>query len=396
MRVIAPPVRRYMPPTAVILICLAVSSLLTTATILFDLEVAGFSSRLRICQAERPADAVANFLIQQGNHDENLVPRHSDYQKLLKAVCLSISSHLEYEFISCTEDDEPNDFLDMRQKYITAVLGDGNELRIILREGYSSNHIARCVCSKISCTFSDFEALEDYMKEFALLNLKIDGMQELRRLKSCGFNPMGILDLGANIGQWTSVTGLVFPDAFFFMVEGNEQHTHTLEALSIPFEIALVGESSRNVTFYRQAGNGSTAETGNSVFKENSAFYHDAVETVVPMVTLDEIVTRHEFGPFQLLKLDLQGAELLALRGSITVLRDVEVIYTEVHISNYNQGSPPFVELHNFLDQQGFALYDLGKPVRTPTEHLLGLDMLFVKKSSHLWDKKCTGFPNPY
>ncbi len=62
-------------------------------------------------------------------------------------------------------------------------------------------------------------------------------------MKKCGFAPQNIIDVGANVGKWTEEVKIHFPQTKFLMIEANEDHFSVLKATKIPFEIALVGET---------------------------------------------------------------------------------------------------------------------------------------------------------
>jgi hypothetical protein len=40
-------------------------------------------------------------------------------------------------------------------------------------------------------------------------------------IKKCGFEPVGVLDVGANRGEWTKANQAIFPNADYLMIEGN-------------------------------------------------------------------------------------------------------------------------------------------------------------------------------
>jgi ribosomal protein RSM22 (predicted rRNA methylase) len=69
----------------------------------------------------------------------------------------------------------------------------------------------------------------------------------LQHLKDNGFNPKGILDIGAHVGTWTHMVLDVFPDVNILMIEGNSDHAGKLEmvanrAKNISFEIELLSD----------------------------------------------------------------------------------------------------------------------------------------------------------
>jgi FkbM family methyltransferase len=91
----------------------------------------------------------------------------------------------------------------------------------------------------------------------------------------------------------------------------------------------------------------------------HSAIYPSVqqVSTVaVPAKTIDQIVREvgHNPGDYNLLNLDIQGAELMALRGAMGVLPNVQAILTEVNYEELYAGCAMIEELDAFLESQGF------------------------------------------
>jgi FkbM family methyltransferase len=80
-------------------------------------------------------------------------------------------------------------------------------------------------------------------------------------------------------------------------------------------------------------------------------------ETVVETLRLDEVdeVCR---ASFDLVVMDIQGAELNALRGLGACLSDVQWIYLEVNTEQVYKGVPQFSEVTEYCKSQGFVLLD--------------------------------------
>jgi hypothetical protein len=137
--------------------------------------------------------------------------------------------------------------------------------------------------------------------------------------------------------------------------------------------------------------------TGNSIMKENTVHFdpEHSQEVILQLTTIDLIVERNKLGKIDLLKLDVQGAELLALQGAKNTMRHVEVLMAEVSILQYNKGAPIFHKLQALLHSYDFAFWDIGHVLRTPDNRVMQFDAIWVKKSSPLWHEKCTGYPPP-
>jgi len=81
------------------------------------------------------------------------------------------------------------------------------------------------------------------------------------------------------------------------------------------------------------------------------------VETVqLETKRLDDVA---ELGRVDLLKLDVQGAELSVLRGAERVLKDVLVVQAEVEFVPLYAGQPLFADVDAYLRSQGFMLHTM-------------------------------------
>ena len=81
--------------------------------------------------------------------------------------------------------------------------------------------------------------------------------------------------------------------------------------------------------------------------------------------TLDEIPQIKELRDITLLVLDIQGAELEALKGAISTLAKTKYIFTEVSILPLYKDQATFVEILGFLEIGGFSLLEFEVNDRT-------------------------------
>jgi len=78
---------------------------------------------------------------------------------------------------------------------------------------------------------------------------------------------------------------------------------------------------------------------------------------------------------FNVLNLDIQGAELMALRGATRLLAGIEALNTEVNLQELYQGAGLLGELERFMDKQGF-----GRAAMVTPWHPSWGDAFYVRK----------------
>jgi len=93
--------------------------------------------------------------------------------------------------------------------------------------------------------------------------------------------------------------------------------------------------------------------------KRHKEIYPDIKEThqvTVTSKTLDALLQELQVSPseFNILNMDIQGAELFALQGASDTLKQIEAINTEVNCEELYEGCAIIDQLDEFLDKRGF------------------------------------------
>ena len=110
-------------------------------------------------------------------------------------------------------------------------------------------------------------------------------------------------------------------------------------------------------------------------------------EVECPATTLDALIApRVTRSDRALLKLDIEGHEVMALTGARALLEKTEVILTELQFYPINDnGRAVFVDMLEFLRERGFELYDFACLSQRPRDKRLRMgDVLFVRRDSPL------------
>jgi FkbM family methyltransferase len=114
--------------------------------------------------------------------------------------------------------------------------------------------------------------------------------------------------------------------------------------------------------------------------KHHSRIYPSVIEThqvTVPGRKLDTLLRELKLTPadFNMMNLDIQGAELMAFKGASDLLQYVELINTEVNFEELYEGCALIGQLDEFLATHHFVRVEL----ETPWHPTWG-DAIYVKK----------------
>ena len=152
----------------------------------------------------------------------------------------------------------------------------------------------------------------------------------LKKLKiENGFMPSRILDIGAWNGFWTKKVKPIWPDAHFTCIEAGPKHEKRLKELTEDYHIAVLGDSNREIKMYlREIDKGSkkkvTYTKGSTVFGIFKDF------EVRQMQTLDKLVGKD--AQFDLIKQDVQGAEIMVMQGAPDIFTRAKYVIQEVNL----------------------------------------------------------------
>jgi FkbM family methyltransferase len=215
---------------------------------------------------------------------------------------------------------------------------------------------------------------------------RFDGMRDaLLLLRARGYIPAVVVDCGANQGDWTRLASSIFPAARFHLIEP-QPACQTMLAASGRSGIVVhaVAVTQPGIASVRMIGAGDDVGTGAWV-----AAPGDSVSggVVYPATTLDELIApRINLSDRALLKLDLEGHELAALKGAEMLLGKTEVIVTEVEFFHMDGiPRPLFPEVLAFLQDRSFELYDFASLSSRPRDRRLRIgDVVFVRRDSSL------------
>jgi FkbM family methyltransferase len=177
------------------------------------------------------------------------------------------------------------------------------------------------------------------------------------------------LDIGAHKGTWTAEFKKHYPDAKQLMIEANADHIDDLIRIG-HYILALVGKTNDEVDYY--VCDDKQNNHGNGIYKENTNVPFK--KTTRRCTTLDSLLPGQKF---DLIKMDVQGAELDIIQGSPGMIHQAKYLWLELQPHNYNIGAPSAGKVIGYLNQIGFEMVTIDE-VNMGNGVIMGMDVIFV------------------
>src|ERR1700754_2915888 len=197
-----------------------------------------------------------------------------------------------------------------------------------------------------------------------------------------------VVDAGAHHGH-TAVQYLEhFPNSRVIALEPEPENFAIAKAALAPFRERVdllpfaLAETDGSVALRLTSHSGA-----HSLLEVGDMRYYDApVETLTPIevraVSLDSLSAEHRLDRLDILKMDIQGAELLALRGAagLPARHAIGLIPLEVLFQPLYRNQPTFWEIADHLRSLGYALQGLHEQRHHAGNHavLRWADAVFV------------------
>jgi len=164
--------------------------------------------------------------------------------------------------------------------------------------------------------------------------------------------PKVVYDIGACVLHWERHAKAAWPDSKFVLFDAEPGVERILMESGHPYHIGLLTDrDGREVDFYHWLEN----PGGNSYYKEITPGW-DEYGFKKTGYTLDTIVKLNNFPLPDLIKLDVQGAEIDVLKGAKMCLEHCSDVILEAQHKTYNEGAPQVDDVLKYMDELGFEL----------------------------------------
>ena len=200
-------------------------------------------------------------------------------------------------------------------------------------------------------------ALKSFLswKLFSLSSYKI-----IKRLSNHGIKPKTVIDVGANIGQFTIASYHEFKCSTIIPIEPDHLVARRLKknlppGLSEKIICSAIGDYDGEINFQINAD-----PQNNSVLPldedRRSSFPNNIIlrQVSVPISRLDTLLNAKELPKPILLKIDVQGYEEQVILGAINTLNDISWIVMEVSFARLYKGEAKFIPMINLMASNGF------------------------------------------
>lgn len=180
-----------------------------------------------------------------------------------------------------------------------------------------------------------------------------------------GVEPKVIYDIGACVLHWTNRAKEVWPNAQIIPIEAMDEVAVLYQEKGLERYVSncVLSDKEETVEFYENLEH----PGGNSIYKENAELsplaeqlFPEEKKVVKQAFTLDYIVDVMGLPKPDMIKMDIQGAELKVLMGATDTLKTVKHLILELQHEDYNFGAPKAQEVIDYLDTIGFKMVGDG------------------------------------
>lgn len=209
-------------------------------------------------------------------------------------------------------------------------------------------------------------------------NIKLPKLEKLKSLNLLS-GKFKCLDIGANNGQFYIAIKELFPDVDVTSIEANPYCERRLKKHGMRYRI--IGLSDKTGELELVTTEQKPSSKGASFYPEVTLDSRsDILKLKIPVEKLDNLYPDETF---DLIKIDVQGAELDVINGGISSISKCKYLLVEVALKEYNHGAPFALEVIKRLEELNFYIEDLIEVHSSRAFHDVQVDLLFTKKESH-------------
>jgi FkbM family methyltransferase len=192
-----------------------------------------------------------------------------------------------------------------------------------------------------------------------------------------------IYDIGANVGTWTLLAKSIYPNAQVHAFEPLSRHSdlfadNTAEVKGVALHKIAVGVENTSAMIHLTNFSDASSLLTPAAASRILFGVQEVAQVGVQVRRLDDYRVERQLPHPDLLKLDIQGYELEALKGATECLQNVKAVITEVSFIEYYESQCFFHEVVGHLAEFGLFVRAFG--ANTPVGSVIKqTDVLFTR-----------------
>lgn len=207
-------------------------------------------------------------------------------------------------------------------------------------------------------------------------------------LQLCAKDAPVVIDGGAHKGSTVDEFRKLATDIKFHCFEPDASlvtglKTKFADDLNVELVGAALGSETGTATFNINVSRptNSLLPTAKGLQSDLELLCQTVGQVQVPLTTIDAYCEQIGLDVVDIIKLDLQGYDYLALKGASKTLRVARVVMVEVLFVEIYQGCHLFQDIQSLMLESGYSLYTLSGIHYGEHDELLWADAIFINKS---------------
>lgn len=198
-----------------------------------------------------------------------------------------------------------------------------------------------------------------YLNELRTSNIfPTEHVNYLQSLKRQGKEPKVIYDIGSCILHWTDVAKNIWKNSDIVLFDAFSSAEFLYKESGLKYHVGVLSDSShKEVKFYENffsPGGNSYYKQNGEVIPDSAHFFTEEHAVLKTTRSLDDVVKYNNFPLPDLIKMDIQGAELDVLKGAQYTLQNCKDVILELQHTEYNKGAPQKDEVIEYMKSIGF------------------------------------------
>lgn len=197
-----------------------------------------------------------------------------------------------------------------------------------------------------------------------------------------------VIDGGAHLGDMVEKFHVLLPLAEFHCFEpdpelGEVLHQKYLGNPRVNVVQAALGERPGNARFNINASRptNSLLDAADNLQYDLARLCDPVKQVQVAVTSIDEYSQKNAIKRVDLIKLDLQGYDYLALQGARSMLVNVKIVLVEILFAKIYQAGGTFQEILDLMQECNFELHTLCGLQYGEKSELLWADAIFIKQT---------------